>query len=313
MSQTDTADNLSRDTNSGPKIDCILVPLDGSAASEQAIPYAAAIAHRKGARLAFVHVHEPHDAAEGVEEAYPASLVSDESLGGLEVRADVLHGPVHESLLAHAADTRADLIVMTSSGRGGLRRALFGSVADALVRRAEIPVLLVRPEVGPPPDPRRMQARGLTRVLLPLDGSELAESIIPHALALTGTEGVHYVLLRVHPALTPEGFIEPGPILGQGLPPGGDGYLSTMAARMSERGALTSTRAVVHASNAEAILNVAAEEKVDLIAMTTRGAGGADRMLFGSVADVVLRRAPAHVLVFRPPGPGVPRESGSHA
>ncbi len=112
---------------------------------------------------------------------------------------------------------------------------------------------------------------------------------------------MHYILLRVHPALTADGRLEPGPILGEGLPPGGDGYLSTMSARVAAHGVLVSTRAVVHAANTDTILNVATDEDVDLIAMTTRGAGGADRVIFGSVADAVLRRAPSHVLVFRPP------------
>lgn len=302
MNEPDTAVNVPRESSSGPKIACLLVPLDGSDASEEALPYAAAIAQRTGARIALAHVREGVDVVEGLNESYPASIASDAGLAGLEVRTDVLQGEVKEALLAHAETVRADLIVMTSSGRGGIRRALMGSVADALVRRAEIPVLLIRPKPNePPPDHRLWSARRLRRVLLPLDGSEIAERIIPHALAFTGTDHVHYVLLRIHPALTPEGFIEPGPVIGERLPPGGDAYLSTMAARIAAQGVLVSTRAVVHADNAATILRVAAEEDVDLIAMTTRGAGGADRALFGSVADVVLRRAPTHVLVFRPP------------
>ena len=138
-------------------------------------------------------------------------------------------------------------------------------------------------------------------MLLPLDGSSAAERIIPHALALAGTGDVHYVLLRVHPALAPDGRLAPGPVLGPRLDPGGDGYLSTMYGRLADRGVLASARTVVHASNAGAIVRMAEAEDVDLVAMTTRGAGGVDRLLFGSVADEVLRRAPCDVLVLRPP------------
>src|SRR5690606_5587018 len=122
--------------------------------------------------------------------AYPDALLSDARLTGLEVRSELLHGPVSDSLLANAEATRADLIVMTSSGRGGISRALFGSVADALVRRTEIPVLLVRPLPDAHSARTPSSPRPIRRVLLPLDGSDAAERIIPHAIALAGTDGV---------------------------------------------------------------------------------------------------------------------------
>ena len=275
-------------------INQVMVLLDGSQASEEALALAAAAARRAGARIVLAHVREETDTAIALPGDYPAPLLDDTTLRGLRVEAKVLRGAVSDTLLTHARESRADLIVMTSRGRGGVQRALCGSVADAVMRRAEIPVLLVKQPRQEPP---------FRRVLLPLDGTTTAEAIIPYALGVTGTADVNYILLRVHPALTPDGRIEPGPVLGQRSDATVDTYLSTLAARVSSNGGgvAVSWRAVVHAENAPTIMRVAAQERADLIAMTTRGAGGADRAFFGSVADAVVRNAASNVLVLRPP------------
>lgn len=279
-------------------INQVMVPLDGSHASEEALTLAAAIARRSGARIVLAHVREETDTAVALPGDYLAPLLAATMLRGLRVEAKGLRGAVSDTLLTHARESRADLIVMTSRGRGGVQRALCGSVADAVIRRAEIPVLLVK---QPPEEPP------FRRVLLPLDGTTTAEAIIPFALGVTGTADVNYILLRVHPALTPDGRIEPGPVLGQRSDAVVDSYLSTLAARVSASGGgvAVSWLAVVHAENADTIMRVATRENVDLIAMTTRGSGGADRAVFGSVADVVVRKAASNVLVLRPPAASV--------
>jgi len=282
----------------------LLVPLDGSPASEAALPVAAAIARRTGASVLLVHIREEIDAAVKLAESYPSTLRDDPRLADVpELRADALDGPVQETLLAHADTVHADLIVMTSRGRGGITRALFGSVTDAIVRRAEVPVLVVRPEAGAAPAPGEPPFR---RILLPQDGSEFAESIVPYVVALAGTEDVHYLVLRVRPALLPDGRIEPGPMLPSPSHTAWDAHLASIAARVAGRGVLVSERSVTHAVPADVIVEMAATESVDLIALTTRGAGGADRMIFGSVADEVVRRAPCSTLVLRPPAPAEP-------
>jgi nucleotide-binding universal stress UspA family protein len=279
----------------------VMVPLDGSPASEEALLPAAAIARRAGARITLVHVRKTSTEGDGVPDDYPAALRDDSRLGaGVPIAIQQLPGPVTDELLAFARDTNPDVIVMTSRGRGGTKRALCGSVADAIIRRAELPVLLVK----------RAPGEGQTvsdtttpfkRVLVPVDGSLVSEAIIPHLIGITGTAGVHLILLRIHPALTLAGEVEPGPPLGQRPDVAFDSYLPTLGARVSTTGVAVSWRAVMHALNAETIMKVAIEENVDLIAMTTSGAGGADRLLFGSVADVVVRQAPQDVLVVRPP------------
>jgi nucleotide-binding universal stress UspA family protein len=281
----------------------IMVPLDGSPASEEALPVAMAVARRARASVVLVHVPEQTDAADGVPNDYPARLLN-EPVVDREVSIEIkqLPGPVTDELVLFAKAADVDLVVMTSRGRGGMKRALCGSVADAVIRRSDRPVLLVKrdPESLVPSgaDPGAAPFR---HVLLPVDGTLTGESVIPYLIAVTGTTDVHITLLRVHPALAFDGRPESGPVLRERSDVLIDSYLSTLAARVSATGVAVTWRAVVHGANAATIMNVANEEGVDLIAMTTSGAGGADRLLFGSVADAVVRQARQNVLVVRPP------------
>lgn len=268
----------------------VVVPLDGSAISEQALRVAAMVARRTGATLRLAHVREGDDEAGG----YPTGLAASPDLQGIDVHVAVLTGEVRQALMQDAQAWDADLMIMTSRGHGGLKRAILGSVADELVRQSRIPVLLVRPHETAAPAPDE-----LVRALVPLTGQPESEAILPHALALTGTDGAHYELMRTLP--TPVEFDRPssGRILGGPELPPDDAYLSTLAARLAERGVLTSIRPPERGDPAEAILRVAAEGNADLIALTTRGLGGLDRAIFGSTADEVLRKAHCAVLVLR--------------
>ncbi len=306
-----------------PQLSRILVPLDGSLVSEEAIPYAASIARRAEATLRLVHV-EAETSHELLPVTYPADLLREPVLDGVKVQAEVLQGPVKEALLEDARNFGADLLVLTSRGHGGVKRAVLGSVADRVIRHSEVPVLLVRPkgvegaaagtsssadmggDMRAQPGEAAKSGSGtgaedvvFRRVLIPLDGSETAERMIPHALAVAGTEGVHYELVRVHPIPVNPALPASVPVLGRQLPEN-DGYLESAAARLAESGALVSVHAERSVAAAEAIVRRAEATGADLIAMTTRGLGGVDRMLFGSVADHVLRNAPGAVLVLRP-------------
>jgi nucleotide-binding universal stress UspA family protein len=98
------------------------------------------------------------------------------------IEITLLDGPVAEAIAAYAETHRVDLVVMTTHGRGLLSRAWLGSVADRLVRQLPMPMLLVRPHETDPADITNPPS--INHVLIPLDGSELSECIVPHALAL---------------------------------------------------------------------------------------------------------------------------------
>src|SRR5690606_22526567 len=177
-----------RSPRSAAMIKTVLVPLDGSRFSEQAVPLGLAVARAANAELRFAHVHFPL-AFEGLpyaeqdqrwdiqareQELEYLDEVAERvrGAGHDRVAVELLDGDVVPALLGHARAVGADLVVLSSHGRGGVERAWLGSVADGLVRRSHLPVLLVRPETeeGEPPDLERLPA--LRHILVPLDGSE---------------------------------------------------------------------------------------------------------------------------------------------
>jgi nucleotide-binding universal stress UspA family protein len=297
----------------------ILVPLDGSAFAEQAIPAALGIARRSGARLELALVREPplpvvrgpgapvRDARLD-QELREADLVYLESVAerlgpeaGGRIGTAFLEGAVVETLERHIGDTAPDLVVMTTHARGGLSRAWLGSVADRLVRRSAAPVLLIRPSESRVPSGPGAR---FVRVLIPLDGTEAGEAIIEHAIDAAGSEGVEYTLLRVvsagplyRPAAwrrrdeTPSSRAQRATV---------EATLSTTADALRARGLTVSVRVPVNDDAAQGILQYADESGADLIAMVTRTRGGLERLVLGSVADKVLRSATCPVLLLNP-------------
>src|SRR5437899_8764831 len=142
----------------------VLVPLDRSPLAEQALGQAAAIARAAHAEIDVVLVHEPlqftgyrngtlNDDMIKAEEAYLESVATElSSSASVPVTHAVVSGSPVDMICARARETGANLIVMTSHGRTGLSRAWLGSVADAVVRRSAVPVLMLRP-IDTPPDP----------------------------------------------------------------------------------------------------------------------------------------------------------------
>jgi nucleotide-binding universal stress UspA family protein len=138
----------------------VLVPLDGSALAEGILPFILQIAGPLDLEVVLVRVMPPivpqpiegtrhfmvDDVAARLEEAreYLASVAADLYERGVRVTTNVRHGEPVTELVAAARETGADLVAMTTHGRSGFGRLLFGSVAEAVLRRAEIPVLMMR-------------------------------------------------------------------------------------------------------------------------------------------------------------------------
>lgn len=299
----------------------ILVPLDGSAFAEQALPWAACLTRATGAHLELVRVHDPTPpwtvAAEGalvatptapklrdVEEQYLANCVARLTEGGFpRVTHRLLEGDVAEAIAAHAEDNAFGLVVLATHGRGALSRLWLGSVSDALVRRLTVPVLLIRPTEGSPV-PRAEQ---FDRILVALDGSAEAESALAPALALGNPSRVELELLRVVPPVPVAGDagitvalpMEEG--LTESLTAQASRYLDEVADRIASPTVAVRTMVVVEPGVAQAVLHAAAGSKAELIALATHGARGLRRMVLGSVADKVLRGADRPVLLTRVP------------
>jgi nucleotide-binding universal stress UspA family protein len=168
-------------------------------------------------------------------------------------------------------------------------------VADALVRRSRLPLLLVRNDL-----PIRRWGHGLRRILAPLDGSELAEKALTRTAALAEAAQARLTLLQVVGPVMPElsSFeIVRLPEDDETLVGQAEDYLRATAAPLVRRGLEVQTR-VVLGTPGEQIAAVAAAGH-DLVAMATHGRGGIERLMVGSVADHVLRTADVPVLLLR--------------
>jgi nucleotide-binding universal stress UspA family protein len=297
----------------------ILVPLDGSAFAEHALPYAMALARQSGGRLRLVQVHEPPVSLEFAAEM-PVPYYEDETLRAHEweslqevatslgrewdvpVTPRLREGEPVAALAREVAESGASLVVMSTHGRGPVARAWLGSVADGLLRTIRVPLLLIRPRNGAA---ERAPHDGFRHILVPLDGSSLSERVLGHAAPRAAASGARLTLLRAVPASVPA--LAPFASVG-GEAAERDAFVDHLreeAQRSLERVAArlgTAAECVVRsaASPAEGILDYAKQAGVDLIAMSTHGYGGFARLLHGSVADKVIRGAGTPVLVVRP-------------
>jgi nucleotide-binding universal stress UspA family protein len=195
-----------------------------------------------------------------------------------------------------------DLVVMNVVGAGPWTRFWLGSIADELVRRLPMPVLLLRPQDSVPELGREPAFR---HVLVPLDGSAGAEQIVEPAVALGTLMRAEYTLFRVVTPLTPAGNPTGEPprqqlrVIEEQLRADAQAYLVRVAERLRARSLRVQTRVVLHEHPAVAILDAQAHG-IDLIAFTTRGHRALPLLFLGSTADKVLRGASAPVLVQRP-------------
>ena len=297
----------------------ILVPFDGSAFAERAVPAALAIARAVGAAVELVHVHERLPPSGGAPmfdtrldlESRTAVCRTLDALedrlakeSDLAIRFTCLTGDVSATLEDRILGSGADLVVMSTHGAGGLLRTLMGSVADHLVRHVHVPVLLVRPgALGPLTSAKPL----FKHVLFPLDGSDLAARVIDPALALASPGDTVLTLLHVVVVPTALGempYASAGVRFSQSdidhqqheITP----YLEAIAAGLRARGFTTRIVVRPHIQVSRCILDVAVEHDVALIAMSTHGRGGISRKLVGSVTDAVAREATLPMLAFRP-------------
>jgi nucleotide-binding universal stress UspA family protein len=280
----------------------VMVPLDRSPFAEHALPLALSIARRAGARLDLASAHVvyaltedpnygglPFDPCADAECRKREQLYLDATAKWLvpahsvTTTTAVVDGMAADGLLERAGVDRADLIVMTTHGRGPVSRLFLGSVADELMRRSRVPVLLVRPVAA---TARQMAEPVFDNIVIPLDGSALAEQVLPPALELARLMEAHVRLLRVveYPSAQAEA----------------EAYLETRARPARQQRLRVQTRVMVAPHAASAILKEGEALTGNLLALATRGHGGLRRLLLGSVADKVIRGAVSPVLVYHP-------------
>lgn len=294
----------------------VLVPVDGSSFSREALLQGVRIAERCGAAVHLVRVgtsdslvsspetpalnanafkdHRAHELSELYQ-------IANECRGNCtaEIVVSILDGPVSDALVGYIARKRIDLVVMRSHARHGLARAWFGSVADNLIRDTGVPVLIVKPP---------SLATGLhngfqfKRILVPLDGSALAEQSLDCAIELARVDSATITLLRVVPSV-------PGPTheLQSSVGPAShaavteaQAYLDAIVSVLSEPNVEMVPKVIIADNVAQAILQTSQSHEIDMIAIATHGRGAIARAAAGSVADQLMRTSAISTMVVRP-------------
>jgi nucleotide-binding universal stress UspA family protein len=297
----------------------IIVPLDGSRLAEQALPCATMLAQGLPAELVLFRAvslsHEVRTALIDTDldldveqvslaneaKAYLDQLASGLGEWGLRVSTIVRPGPAAETILDYIRETNIQQIVMATHGYSGISRWVHGSIAERVVQSADVPVLLVRVQE----DAGGVSHKPMSchRILVPLDGSPLAEQVLPQAVAIARALGAELVLFRVLTLLTSLTFA------GEWYMPLDSVieiarqearlYLDGVAEDLDAQGIQVSTALQV-GGVANAIIEYAEANEIDLIAMSTHGRTGLARWALGSVADRVLRAGGNPLLLVRP-------------
>jgi nucleotide-binding universal stress UspA family protein len=294
------------------QIRTILVPTDYSDYAEHALAHAAYLADRYGADLHVLHVRVPNaPLMEGLtglrvtpeevcEQLHIPHETCTQSHGrGEVVEVEVAMPSAVEGILDYAAEHAADLVVMGSRGRTGLRRLVEGSVAERVVRRAACPVLTVGSEAE--------VARPARRVLVPTDFSEFAREAVAvgaEAAAAYGAElhVLHVARPSVMPPVVPSSYAgEPASAPVTEHSPDIERSREALA-RMAQDAAAAGvpTHAEVRVGDpVPTILDYAGEAEAGLLVLASHGRTGLRRLLLGSVAERVVREAPCPTLVVK--------------
>jgi nucleotide-binding universal stress UspA family protein len=213
-----------------------------------------------------------------------------------------LKGNPESSIVEYAAQNPAAMIAMATHGRSGLNRWLLGSVAEKVLRSTSNPLLLIRAT----PPTRTDEPLAIKSIMVPLDGSALAETVLPPISELAKKLDAEMVLFRAYNI--PAGFYDAGGgfaidldrLLAQ-TEADVLHYLEEKKAGLKKAGVGSVTIASRQGYDADEIINYAGNRPDRLIALCSHGRSGVRRWAVGSVAETVVRHCSSPVLVFRAP------------
>jgi nucleotide-binding universal stress UspA family protein len=299
----------------------MLVPLDGSELAEVVLPYARELAGRLDLELTLLHVCETHNsesqfmcqsyidhAAEilqGQSREVQVKTGAPSNVQVVEAHTEVTTGHPAEEILGFAEGSKTDLILMATHGRSGVRRWILGSTADKVLRASKVPVWLVRANI---PEEIVYDEWPKRVLLVPLDGSKFAESVLPHVEALAkqrGMDEVNVTLLRVYekPFVTAD-YPEPDwkehvERMTDHFKNEAAQYLTGIQERLTRAG-LKVKMEVLPGRPAEEIINYAQNNHPNLVVMATHGSSGPSIWEYGNIADKILRGTSSPIFLVRP-------------
>lgn len=274
----------------------ILVPLDGSHLSEQVLPYVRMLAGSLGLPVHLFRAFGPisDELADPLHGRYVDAVATSyrveatdylatikKTLAGIgtPVTCTAREGRPAHLIVEEAEEDPGTLIAMSTHGRSGVSRWLMGSITNKVLHATKAPLLVVRASEGedavPPSE--------LTSIIVPLDGSPLAEESLSHATDLAKAMKLNVILVRVESD-------------GEEV---SDNYLHEVRDRLSQDGVTSVEKRVLHGHAAVNIVDLAHDTAQSLVAMTTHGRSGIGRWVLGSVTDRVVRYSGDPVLVIR--------------
>jgi nucleotide-binding universal stress UspA family protein len=295
----------------------ILVPIDGSELAEKAVPYAVVLGRATGAELLFVEAIISAGSITGDAVRFNAEVRGDAEddlrrvvttarEGGAKVDSIIWDDEPGWAILGAAEQKQADLIVMSTHGRTGVGRWIYGSIADRVLRRSTVPVLLVPPSGAfswSPGEP--------FRIMVALDGSQLSEAVLAPSLELARALSGEIVLIT---AVGPPNYWTLADAYAtfdlDADIAAARTYLEETAARVKREGVHASFH-VAEGPPDLAIAEAARNFKARMIALASHGRGGMVRAVMGSTAQSLLRVTPVPVLVARPSATSTGRASAS--
>jgi nucleotide-binding universal stress UspA family protein len=295
----------------------MLIPLDGSKLAENVLPYARALARALDLRIDLLSVvdlmdfarttHAGHvrdfdpiiEAAVREGEQYLENAAR--SFTGSTVTCVVEQGQADQIIIEKAARDKGTLIGMATRGRSGIHRWLMGSVAEKVLRGATNPLLLVRGNEEGKSD----GAATLKSIVVPLDGSKRAETVLPPAIDLAKKLSLEIVLTRAYqiPMSTYGGadaaYIPNHDALLTLVREEAAAYLEAKVNELKQNGIEKVSSILLVGSGADEIIDLARNTPDNLIAMCTHGRSGVKRWALGSVTEKVVRHSGDPVLVVR--------------
>ena len=263
----------------------ILVPTDGSPASEAVFPAIMPLVRAYNPEVTLFYVFEDPEEAPHFSDRVRSTGTTLRT-AGVDIRLMMRAGDPAREILRIAGSEKVDLIAMATQGRRGVPRLIAGSVAEEVLRHSDVPLLLTRPGVP---------VREWKSIVVALDGSPRAEEVLPDAVRLARKLGatlqvlhvtlpvIASVMAEVPIVLTPE---DPWP------------YLNRILSRLQSQG-VRATATALEGSAAKEILGHLETSGASLVCMSTHGRSGLTRLLLGSVAEEVVRRSPCPVLLRR--------------
>jgi len=292
----------------------ILIPLDGSRTSERVLPFARALAKTlklpvellEVVDVAAVSAHLASEKAryldaliaEGERESREHLKMVAGEFPGNKVSCTVERGAPADAIIERAAADKGTLIAMATHGRSGVSRWMMGSVAEKVLRGSESTMFLVRAD-----DEARADGTVMIRsIVVPLDGSELAESVLPTVVEIAKSLDLEVVLCRAYELAASayygsEDYLPNYDEILLNLKKEVEDYLANKADSLKTVGLTRVSWIAIAGSGADEIVRYSREHPDALIAMCTHGRSGVRRWVLGSVTERVVRQSGDPVLV----------------